>query len=73
LSVGRYRPPAASARPGPRFYVPAIGAVSLLGAWLMSRVPGAPWLTDAVSVAVVSALFGMGVWSFHAMVASQLA
>ena len=26
-----------------RFYVPAIGAISLLGAWLVTRIPGRSW------------------------------
>jgi hypothetical protein len=53
-----------------RFYVPAIGAISLLGAWLVTRIPGRAWLAGLTSAAVVTALFGLGAWSFHAMVAS---
>jgi hypothetical protein len=56
-----------------RFYVPALGGMSLLGAWLVSRIPGRPWLAGVTSVVVVTALFVLGVWSFHAMVVSQLA
>jgi hypothetical protein len=52
-----------------RFYVPAIGAISLLGAWLVTRIPGRGWLAGATLAAVVTALFGLGVWSFHAMLA----
>ncbi len=55
-----------------RFYVPAIGAISLLGAWLVTRIPGRAWLAGLTSAAVVTALFGLGAWSFHAMVASRL-
>jgi hypothetical protein len=55
-----------------RFYVPAIGAISLLGAWLLTRIPGRAWLAGLTSVVVVTALFGLGAWSFHAMVASRL-
>ena len=55
-----------------RFYVPAIGAISLLGAWLVTRIPGRPWLAGVTSAAVVTAMFGLGAWSFHAMVASRL-
>jgi hypothetical protein len=55
-----------------RFYVPAMGAISLLGAWLVTRIPGRGWLVGLTSVAVVTAMFGLGAWSFHAMVASQL-
>ena len=54
-----------------RFYVPAIGAISLLGAWLVTRVPGRAWLAGATSAGVVTVLFGLGAWSFHAMVASR--
>ena len=53
-----------------RFYVPAIGAISLLGAWLVTRIPGRAWLAGVTSAAVVTALFGLGAWSFHVMVAS---
>jgi hypothetical protein len=53
-----------------RFYVPALGAISLLGAWLVTRIPGRAWLAALASAAVVMAMFGLGVWSFHAMVAS---
>jgi hypothetical protein len=55
-----------------RFYVPAIGAISLLGAWLVTRIPGRAWLAGLTSAVVVTALFGLGAWSFHAMVASRL-
>jgi hypothetical protein len=55
-----------------RFYVPAIGAISLLGAWLVTRIPGRPWLAGVTSAAVVTAMFGLGGWSFHAMVAARL-
>jgi len=53
-----------------RFYVPALGAISLLGAWLLVRVPGLlgrPPVTAVVCVAVVAVLFGLGNWSFHDM------
>ncbi|HMD91174.1 MAG TPA: hypothetical protein VKG80_00880 [Trebonia sp.] len=55
-----------------RFYVPAIGAISLLGAWLVTRIPGRAWLAGLTSAAVVAVLFGLGAWSFHAMIASRL-
>jgi len=48
-----------------RFYVPAIGAISLLGAWLVTRL-----LPGVTSTAVITALFALGVWSFHAMYAA---
>ena len=50
-----------------RFYVPAIGAISLLGAWLVTRIPGRAWLAGLTSIAVITVLFGLGVWSFHDM------
>jgi hypothetical protein len=53
-----------------RFYVPAIGAIALLGAWLVTRIPGRPWRAAMMSAAVITALFGVGVWSFYAMYAA---
>jgi hypothetical protein len=50
-----------------RFYLPAIGAISLLGAWLVTRIPGRAWLAGVTSAAVITGLFGLGVWSFHTM------
>jgi hypothetical protein len=50
-----------------RFYVPALGAISLLGAWLVTRVSSRAWLAGSTSVAVIAAMFVLGVWSFHAM------
>jgi len=52
-----------------RFYVPAIGAISLLGAWLVTRIPGRTCLVGLMTAAVVTAMFVLGAWSFHAMVA----
>ncbi len=53
-----------------RFYVPAIGAIALLGAWLVSRLPGRTWPAGLTSTAVITALFGLGVWAFYAMYAA---
>jgi hypothetical protein len=53
-----------------RFYVPAIGAISLLGAWLMTRFPGPAWLAGLAAAAVITTLFGLGVSSFYAMYAA---
>jgi hypothetical protein len=53
-----------------RFYVPAIGAIALLGAWLVTRIPGRAWLAGLTSTAVITGLFGLGVWSFYAMYAA---
>jgi hypothetical protein len=53
-----------------RFYVPALGAIALLGAWLVTRVPGRARWTGLTSAAVIAAMFGLGVWSFYAMYAA---
>jgi hypothetical protein len=53
-----------------RFYLPALGAIALLGAWLVTRIPGRAWLSGLTSAAVIAALFGVGVWSFYAMYAA---
>jgi hypothetical protein len=50
-----------------RFYVPALGAISLLGAWLLVRVPRRQPLVAVTTLAVVTALFGLGGWAFHDM------
>ena len=50
-----------------RFYVPAIGAISLLGAWLVTRIPGRSWLAGLTTTAVIAGMFGLGAWSFHTM------
>jgi hypothetical protein len=63
-----------------RFYVPALGAISLLGAWLVARlagnlprhVPRRASLAVMTSAAVVAATFGLGVWSFNSMRAFRL-
>jgi hypothetical protein len=53
-----------------RFYVPAIGAIALLGAWLVTRVPGSASRVGLTLAAVITAMFGLGVWSFYAMYAA---
>jgi hypothetical protein len=53
-----------------RFYVPAIGAIALLGAWLVTRIPGRSWPAGLTSTVVIAGLFGLGVWSFYAMYAA---
>ena len=55
------------ARPAARFYVPALGAISLLGAWLLVRVPRRQPLAAITTLAAVAALFGLGSWAFHDM------
>ena len=55
-----------------RFYVPALGAIALLGAWLLTRVPlvhvlrRVP-LAAVTTLAVVAALFTAGNWAFSDM------
>jgi hypothetical protein len=53
-----------------RFYVPAMGAICLLGAWLVTRVPGPAWRVGLTAAVAIAALFGLGVWSFYAMYAA---
>lgn len=53
-----------------RFYLPAIGAIALLGAWMVTRIPGPAWLAGLTTAAVITAMFGLGVWSFYAMYAA---
>jgi hypothetical protein len=53
-----------------RFYLPAIGAISLLGAWLTTRIRGRTWVTGLTYAAVLGVMFSLGARSFHAMVAS---
>jgi hypothetical protein len=50
-----------------RFNVPALGAIALLGAWLLVRVPRRQPLAAVTTLAVVAALFGLGSWAFHDM------
>jgi hypothetical protein len=57
-----------------RFYVPALGAIALLGAWFLVQL--GTWLTARAprraplaltSAILVVALFGLGAWSFATM------
>jgi hypothetical protein len=54
-----------------RFYLPAIGAISLLGAWLVvrlvTRLPDRAPLAAVTTAAVVAAMFGLGIWAFNDM------
>jgi hypothetical protein len=56
-----------------RFHVPAIGAISLLGAWLVTRNRGRTGLAGVTSAAVITVMFLPGAWSFHLMLAAQQA
>jgi hypothetical protein len=56
-----------------RFYVPALGAIALLGAWLVTRVPrraAQPPLTAVACAVAVAAMFSLGIASFHDMIAA---
>jgi hypothetical protein len=53
-----------------RFYLPALGAAALLGAWLVTRIPGPRRLAGLISTAVVMVLFAQGVRAFHDMYAA---
>ena len=53
-----------------RFYLPAMGIMALLGAWLVTRIPARAWLRGLTSATLIAALFGVGVWSFYAMYAA---
>ena len=55
-----------------RFYVPALGAIALLGAWLVVRVPPPVSLAVLTSGAAVLLLAGLGLWSFAAMRADPM-
>jgi hypothetical protein len=50
-----------------RFYVPALGAISLLGAWLLVRVSRRQQLAAITTLVVAGVLFGLGSWAFHDM------
>jgi hypothetical protein len=50
-----------------RFYVDALGAIALLGAWLLIRLARRATLAAATSAVVVAALFVLGFWSFTVM------
>ncbi|MGH3069108.1 MAG: hypothetical protein ACRDMI_11060 [Streptosporangiaceae bacterium] len=56
--------PGVSTLQGARFYVPALGAIALLGAWLVVRVPPRASLAALTSAAVVLVMFGLGLWAF---------
>jgi len=45
--------------------VPALGAISLLGAWLLVRVLRRQPLVAITTLAMVAALFGLGGWAIH--------
>jgi hypothetical protein len=50
-----------------RFYLPAIGAIALLGAWLVTRLPLKAPLVAVTTAALLAAMFGLGIWSYGSM------
>jgi len=56
-----------------RFYVPALGSIALLGAWLLARgplllrSPRGPRLAAAAAAALAVTMFGLGGWAFSDM------
>ena len=52
---------------GGSFLRAGAGAISLLGAWLLVRVPRRQPVVAVTTLAVVAALFGLGGWAFHDM------
>ncbi len=52
-----------------RFYLPALGPIALLGAWLVTRTPGRSWIKGLVTAAVTAAIFAQGTVAFHVMYA----
>ena len=50
-----------------RFYVPAAGAISLLGSWLVTQLPRGALPAAVTLAAVAVAMFGLGIWSFAIM------
>jgi hypothetical protein len=47
-----------------RFYVPAMAAIALLGAWLITRLPRRESLAAASCAMLVVPMLGLGLWSF---------
>jgi hypothetical protein len=53
-----------------RFYLPALGPIAILAAWLVTRVPGRDWLTGIITAATITLLFAQGALAFHSMYAA---
>jgi hypothetical protein len=50
-----------------RFYLPALGPIAILAAWLVTRIPLRSRSTGSVVAAATALLFVQGVHEFHAM------
>lgn len=61
--------------PSVRFYVPALGAISLLGAWLVTRLPGQragrPTLAAIATAVVFAGMFTIGARSYSDMLSAN--
>jgi hypothetical protein len=51
-----------------RFYLPALGSMALLGAWLVTRLPRRAWLAATVTAGMAGVLFALGGWSYTDMI-----
>jgi len=60
-------PPGLSTLQSIRFYVPALGPIALLGAWLLVRLPRRQPLPAMIVLATVATLFWLGAHAFHDM------
>jgi hypothetical protein len=60
-------PPGLSTLQSTRFYVPALGPIALLGAWLLVRLPRKRPLAAMIVLVSVGTLFWLGAQAFHDM------
>jgi hypothetical protein len=60
-------PPGLSTLQSTRFYVPALGPIALLGAWLLVRLPRTQPRVAIATVAICATLFWLGAQAFHDM------
>jgi hypothetical protein len=60
-------PPGLSTLQSTRFYVPALGPIALLGAWLLIRLPRKQPLAAMIMLLSVGTLFWLGARAFHDM------
>ena len=60
-------PPGLSTLQSTRFYVPALGPIALLGAWLLVRLPRKQLLAAMIVLVTVATVFWLGAQAFHDM------
>jgi hypothetical protein len=53
-----------------RFYLPALGPIAVLAAWLVTRLPSRPRLTSLISGGALVLLFAQGIHALHVMYAA---